>query len=228
VETPIVINTYRRGKKGLDTCPTPGDTFNIGMLISQCLGIEMSEVYEYRCKVCTSPNRKDYEAYYLSEDHPNWKALEEKAKVFGEEISYRGFERHFQRHFSKTVASIAAQEEGVNEVVDEAKKEVLSTVDEIRSNLNGLKTLLNTALESYENKALTPPMLKGLTELYREHRQSIEACDRLTGKLTEGLNLSEADILKLLYIFAKDLCPDCQAKFKVNLDEYLRKRKNGV
>jgi len=39
--------------------------------------------------------------------------------------------------------------------------------------------------------------------------------------------MSEAEILKLLYKFAKDFCPDCTSNFKKNLDEYLRKKERG-
>lgn len=186
-------------------------------------------VYEPRCKVCTSPNRKTYEEYYLTSDpKPSWRDLEEQAKVFGEEISYKAFERHFSRHYSASVAELVQKEEEVTQVVEKAKKEVIDIVEEIKTNLIGLKALLNTTLQIAEQEhRLTPALLRSLTDLYREHRQSVEACERLTSKLTEGVALSEAELLKLLYIFAKDFCPECTKKFKTNLDEYLERKKHG-
>lgn len=185
--------------------------------------------FERRCKICTSPNRKTYEDYYLtSEPKPSWQDLEDKAKVFGEEISYKAFERHFSRHYSAGVAELVQKEDEVSEVVEKAKKEVVNIVDEIKNNLNGLKTLLNSTLQAYQNQGkLSPQLLRSLTELYREHRQSIEACDRLSSKLSEGTTMTEAEILKVLYIFAKDFCPDCTAKFKKNLEEYLKEKEVG-
>lgn len=184
--------------------------------------------FEPRCKVCSSANRKTYEDIFLaSGDKTCWGELSEKAQVLGEEISYKAFERHFKRHFSTGVAQLKQKEDQVTEVVEEAKQEVINIVEEIRGNLNGLKTLLNKSLEAYKDKPISPGMLRGLTEVYREQRQSIEACERLTGKLTEGTNLSEAEMLKLLYVFAKDFCPNCTVSFKKNLEEYLKRKQNG-
>ena len=181
--------------------------------------------FEPRCKVCTSPNRKTYEENYLTSDpKPAWQDLEEQAKILGEEISYKAFERHFTRHYSAGVAELVEKEGQVTEVVKEARQEVINIVEEIKDNLNGLKTLLQVSLDAYKGKPISPQMLRGLTDLYREHRQSIESCERLTGKLTEGTTMSEAEILKLLYTFAKDFCPICTSKFKTNLDEYLRSK----
>jgi uncharacterized protein with ATP-grasp and redox domains len=185
-------------------------------------------LYEPRCKVCTSPNRKTYEEMWAEDPRPTFKELEERAKVLGEDISYKAFERHFSRHFSATVAELVKKEEVVSQAVAEAKKEVIDIVEEIKSNLNGLKALLSATLQASQNQKLSPTILRSLTDLYREHRQSIEACERLTSKLAETTTLSEAELLRILYIFSKDLCPDCLEKFKNNLDEYLRKKGYGV
>jgi uncharacterized protein with ATP-grasp and redox domains len=184
-------------------------------------------LYEPRCKVCTSPNRKTYEEMWAEDPRPTFKELEERAKVLGEDISYKAFERHFSRHFSATVAELVKKEEVVSQAVAEAKKEVIDIVEEIKSNLNGLKALLSATLQASQNQKLSPSILRSLTDLYREHRQSIEACERLTSKLAETTTLSEAELLRILYIFSKDLCPDCLEKFKNNLDEYLRKKGYG-
>jgi len=185
-------------------------------------------VFEPRCKVCTSPNRKLYEEMYLaSQPRPTWQAFEDKAKVLGEDISYKAFERHFSRHYSASVAELIEKEETVSKVVEEAKKEVIDIVQEIKENLNGLKALLNTTLQATQGQKISPVLIRSLTDLYREHRQSLEACERLTSKLSESTSLSEAEILRLLYLFSKDLCPDCTVKFKQNLEEYLRKKEYG-
>jgi uncharacterized protein with ATP-grasp and redox domains len=184
-------------------------------------------LYEPRCKVCTSPNRKTYEEMWAEDPRPTFKELEERAKVLGEDISYKAFERHFSRHFSATVAELVKKEEVVSQAVAEAKKEVIDIVEEIKSNLNGLKALLSATLQASQNQKLSPTILRSLTDLYREHRQSIEACERLTSKLAETTTLSEAELLRILYIFSKDLCPNCLEKFKNNLDEYLRKKGYG-
>jgi tRNA uridine 5-carbamoylmethylation protein Kti12 len=123
---------------------------------------------------------------------------------------------------------LVKKEEVVSQAVAEAKKEVIDIVEEIKSNLNGLKALLSATLQASQNQKLSPTILRSLTDLYREHRQSIEACERLTSKLTETTTLSEAELLRILYIFSKDLCPDCLEKFRNNLDEYLRKKGYGA
>ena len=78
------------------------------------------------------------------------------------------------------------------------KNEVINVVGEIKQNLTGLKTLLGAALSAYKKKRLIQ-LCYGLTDLYREHRQSIESCEKITSKLTEGTVLSEAEILRILY-----------------------------
>lgn len=184
--------------------------------------------FEPRCKVCTSSNRKTYEDRYLtSNPKPSWSDLEEQAKVLGEEISYKAFERHFARHFSVGVVEIAQKEEDVSEVVEEKKQEVINIIQEIKNNLNVAKTLIETVHTALESK-VSPSLIRSLTDLLREHRQSLETCDRLMGKLTEGTVLSEAEILKLSYLFAKDLCPICLPKYKDALDEYIRRKNEHV
>jgi len=181
--------------------------------------------FEPRCKVCRSNNRKAYEDLYLDSDKKmSWIDLEKHASTFHEEISWKAFSRHFERHFTEQVAELVQREEKVSEVVEGAKKEVIDIVGEIRNNLNGLKTLITNALQTYGDRPVSPQIIRGLTDLYREHRQSIEACERLMGKLTEGSTMSEAELLKVLYAFAKDFCPTCTAKFKDNLDAYLREK----
>ena len=183
--------------------------------------------FEPRCKVCTSPNRQLYERlYYESDGKISWTELSTKASKLGEEISRKAFARHFSSHFSAEVAEFMQGQEEVQEVVEEAKKEVINIVEEIKHNLNGLKALLSTALAKMQTQKLSPTMLRVVTEIYREHRQSLEACERLTSKLTSEQSLSEAELLKLMYLFAKDFCPDCRLKFKNNLDKYLMRKKN--
>ncbi|MCW1308288.1 MAG: hypothetical protein OH337_03710 [Candidatus Parvarchaeota archaeon] len=187
------------------------------------------EIYEPRCKVCTSRNRKVYEERWLETPRPTLEQMQELARMLNEDISYKSFERHFKNHFNPGIAELAAKEESITQVVEEAKKEVIDIVSEIRSNLNGLKALLSQTLAATQAQGrVSPTLIRSLTDLYREHRQSIEACERLTSKLTEGTTLTEGELLKLMYIFAKDLCPECREKFKITLDEYLaRKRQHG-
>lgn len=179
--------------------------------------------FEPRCKVCSSPNRNFYEQRFLEdEDKVTWNDLAEQAVVLGEEISYKAFERHFKKHFSAKVKEFIDDDNEVEK--EKVKSEVINVVGEIKQNLTGLKTLLGAALSAYKEKEINPAMLRGLTDLYREHRQSIESCEKITSKLTEGTVLSEAEILRILYQFAKDFCPDCMESFRVNLDEYIRKK----
>ncbi len=183
--------------------------------------------YEPRCKVCTSPNRKVYEELYRKKkDKIKWKDLEELAKRNGEFISFRAFERHFKRHFSEQVAEYIEQEKLVDEAVEATKKEAIDLVREIRNNLKGIKLLLDNAIKSMQGKSISPSMLRVITEIYREHRQSLMDCEKLTSKLTEKALLSEAELLKILYYFGKDLCPNCFQKFKENLDTYLEMKKH--
>jgi len=181
-------------------------------------------LFEPRCKVCTSNNRRIYEEAFASTPKPSFQELSDKAKVLGEDISYKAFERHLTRHYCTEVATLLEAEGKVGEVVEGAKREVVDTVTEIKNNLNGLKTLLDLTMSAYSNKQMSPTMLRGVTDLYREHRQTIEACERLTSKLMVGTNLSEAEVLKLLYLFSKGLCPECMIKFKETLDEYFKRK----
>jgi len=180
--------------------------------------------YESRCKVCKSSNRKEYEdIYFKAEGKVSWQEMERTATSKNEEISWKAFERHFQRHYSAKVAEMVETGESVSDVYETAKKEVIDIVEEIKSNLLGLKTLLTKATNNLDPK--NPYSTRTLMEIYKEHRQSLEACERLTSKLVSGASMSEADLLKILYAFAKNLCPDCQGKFKISLEEYLRRKK---
>jgi len=183
--------------------------------------------YEPRCKVCNSPNRALYEKLFKeNKGNIKWTALAEKAKMLGEDISRRAFERHFSRHFTLEMAEIFEKEDEVQEVVEKEKQEVIDLVTEIKNNLNGLKALLSKTLESIQNKPLSPAMLRVVTDIYKEHRQSLEACERLTSKLSMETSLSETEVLRLLYHFSKDLCPECLKKFKENLETYLERKKS--
>lgn len=184
--------------------------------------------YEPRCKVCNSPNRALYEKLFKeTKGNIKWTALAEKAKLLGENISRRAFERHFSRHFTLEMAEVFEKEDEVQQVVEKERREVIDLVKEIKNNLEGLKTLLSTSLASIQNKPLSPAMLRVITEIYREHRQSLEACERLTSKLQMETSLSETEVLRLLYHFSKDLCPECLKKFKTNLENYLEMKKSA-
>jgi len=184
--------------------------------------------YEPRCKVCTSPHRKEYERIYFErEGKITYSELEKLALKFGEKISRKAFERHFKRHYSSSVQEYLEKEELVDEAVEATKREAIDLVKEIRNNLQGLKTLLDKTIADMKGTRLSPTMLRVVTEIYREHRQSLMDCEKLTSKLTERTLLSEAELLKLLYYFGKDLCPNCFEKFKRNLEEYLRKKQNA-
>jgi len=155
----------------------------------------------------------------------SWQELARKAKELGEDISWKAFSRHFTKHYTLEVMEFVSQQETVEEYVEEAKKEAIDLVQEIKSNLRGLKSLLDTIIPEMGKKSLSPAMLRALTDVYREHRQTLESCERLSSKLLSQVSISETELLRILYFFGKDLCPDCLKKFKENLDEYLRRKK---
>jgi len=189
----------------------------------------MGSFYEPRCKVCNSMFRKEYEKMYRqAKGNISWQELARKAEQLGENISWKAFSRHFSKHFTSEVMDFISQEEDIEEYVEEAKKEAVDLVQEIKSNLKGLKSLLDTVLPQLGKKGLSPSMLRALTDVYREHRQTLESCEKLSSKLLSQISLSETELLRILYFFGKDLCPDCLIKFKNNLDEYLRRKKIGA
>jgi len=188
----------------------------------------LGKEYEARCKVCNSPNRAYYETlYYERGGKISFRELERKAKEMGENISFQAFRRHFMKHYSFEVQELVEKEGEVTEVLEKEKKKAVNLAQEIRNNLLGLKALLDATLSQMKNKAeISPQMLRALTEIYREHRQTLQACEELSSKLSTKASLSEQELLKVLYFFSKDLCPNCLKKFKFNLDEYLRRKRN--
>ncbi len=77
-----------------------------------------------RCKVCTSPNRVEYEEYYLA--CQDAKEVWAYSQDLGEDIPYRSFARHFQKHFNpqKAVEEKSRElfERAVKEKIDYAQK----------------------------------------------------------------------------------------------------------
>ena len=182
----------------------------------------MEQAYVPQCKICTSKNRDFYESEYSkSNGNLTWSQLEEMAKNLGEFISYRAFERHFSKHFSLEVSKFLQKEETIEQAVDQKKTEAINVVEEIKGNLNGIKSLLDKAQGIEDINAST---LGALAAIYREHRQTLEACETLSEKLKSKVGLTRAELIKEIIRSAKDLCPDCREKFMVELDKRLRER----
>lgn len=184
--------------------------------------IDEVKSYEARCKVCNSPNRAFYEEEYVdSEGKLTWTRLAEMASEKQEDISLMSFKRHFESHFSLKIHEFMAKEETIDKIVEEKKSEAVNAVEEIKNNLNILKSLIERIGKvSLDN----PSAVTAWSTLLREHRQTIEACERLSSSLKTKVGISRAELIREIIRSGQDLCPDCQGKFMVKLSKRLDKR----
>ncbi|RLG18257.1 hypothetical protein DRN75_02130 [Nanoarchaeota archaeon] len=181
------------------------------------------KTFEPRCKVCTSPYRDVYEKLYLeSEGKISWRELERRAKSFGEQISWKAFQRHFEerKHFSIELAKLEEEEDEIKEIIEKEKKEAIDILAEIKNNLQGLKSLLST-ITNMNPQSLSPAMARTLVEIYREHRQTLEACERLTTKLSQRTGMTRDEFIKMVCYIAQDFCKEDRIKLQKKLKELL-------
>lgn len=182
--------------------------------------------FEPKCKICTSKNRIAYEEEWQKSAHTiPWVDFEKKATDKGEEISRKAFWRHFTLHYIENETKVLSNSEKLDQAVQDERKEAINIVNEIRGNLDGLRKLLDTTIEAYKGKSdIDPSALRVLTEIYREHRASLESCERLTSKLQVGTTMSEVELVKILYFFAKNLCLQCRTSFLDNLEKHMKEK----
>jgi len=178
--------------------------------------------FESRCKVCTSPNRSYFEdEYFKSDGKITWTKLEELAHNLNEDISLQSFKRHFERHFSQRIHEFMSKEETIEKVVEHKKTEAVNAVEEIKNNLEILRTLMARAENLNLDNAAS---VTAWGTLLREHRQTIEACERLSSSLKSKVGITREELVREIIRAAKDLCADCQEKFMIELDKRLREK----
>jgi len=169
-----------------------------------------------RCKVCNSRNLDYYETlYYKARGKVTYPKLAELAREKGEDISRKSFERHFKNHYTPDRIQQMLDKGVIDENVRRKRDEAINILDEITSNLRGLKALIDSAKHSKN--------LSDIVAVYREHRLTLQDIEKLRDKLSTTSSLTQAEMYKIIYWAAEELCPDCRKKFWVKLDEQLRK-----
>ena len=169
------------------------------------------------CKVCNSPYMNDYEKrYYDSKGQVAYEELSRMASGFNEEISRKSFQNHFDTHYQSERIQEMLSKGMLEENIEASKAEAINILDEIKTNLAGLKTLI-AAAKGTNN-------LTDIVSVYREHRLTLQDIERLRSKLTSTSSLSKADLYKEIYFVYNELCPECRDKFWVKLDERLKRR----
>lgn len=175
-----------------------------------------------QCKVCTSPNLEFYEVtYYKARGMLSYPRMSEIASDKGEGISRKSFERHFKNHYSPDKVVQLLDRNLIESSVQKSSKDAIDILDEIKANLAGLKALLDGSKLKTKN-------LGDIVAVYREHRMTLQEIERLRTKLTATTSMSEAEVLKLMYWAASELCPDCRENFWVKLNEKLKDRGYGA
>jgi len=185
--------------------------------------IEVKPIYSRRCKICTSPNRDYYEKKFMDSNcSPEWTWLSKHAKeTFNESISHMGFKRHFDKHFDMPIAKYFEKKVEIEEEVVKNKTETINILKEVRENLTGLKTLIGKVKTI---QTATPQTLSAMASIYREHRLTLESCERLTQKLSSTSDISKAEIIREIFYAAQYLCPECKKRFLRDLDDRLQKK----
>jgi len=185
--------------------------------------IAIKPIYNAKCKVCKSINRDMYEKMFMdSHCSPEWTFYSKQAKeTFQESISYNSFARHFKNHFDMPIAKYFEKKGKVEAEVVKTKSETVNTLREIKDNLSGLKFLLTKA-KGLQN--VTPQTLSAIAAIYREHRLTLESCEKLSRNLSATSDISKAEIIREIFYSAQHLCSDCKKKFLGDLDERLKNR----
>ena len=185
--------------------------------------ITVKPIYEAKCKVCNSINRDVYEKMFMDSNcSPEWTYYSKQAKeLFQESISYNSFSRHFKMHFDMPIAKYFEKKGIVEDAVVKTKSETVNTLTEIKGNLNGLKTLLGKVKGL---QSVTPQTLSAIAAIYREHRLTLESCEKLSRNLSATSDITKAEIIREIFYSAQHLCSDCKKKFLSDLDERLKNR----
>jgi len=172
-----------------------------------------------QCRVCSSPDKDYYETlYYKSRGNISWVKLAEESSTRGEGISRKSFERHFNNgHYTPESVQRILDKGVIDERVEQTRTEAIDILDEIKMNLTGLKTLIETAKASKN--------VSDVVAVYREHRLTLQDVERLRNKLSRSTTMTEAELYREIFWACSELCPKCREHFWVKLDERL-KRKN--
>ena len=167
------------------------------------------------CGVCNSPYTIDYEIeYYNVKGKIAWTELSDLAKAKGETLGRKAFKKHFENGHYKPGRVHSMLKQGRNDSkIEETKAQVINILDEIKTNLNGLKDLIPKAETSSEAVAI-----------YKECRLTLQDIERLRGKLTSNTSLSLAELYREIYWSTTNICEDCRDKFWVQLDDRLKKK----
>ncbi len=169
------------------------------------------------CKVCQSQNRDNYEKeFYQKEGAIAYSELVRIALSFGERISRKSFRNHFTKHYQPARIQDLIHRGSIDSKVEEGKIEAINILDEIKTNLLGLKALM-TASKKSKN-------VSDLVAVYREHRLTLQDIERLSNRLSVSTSLTKAELYKEIYWACSQLCPKCRDQFWVKLDERLRSK----
>jgi len=184
--------------------------------------IIIKRTYNKKCILCNCPHLSEYEkAFKDSNGKISFADLEELSRKLGDNIDYAAIRRHFINHFSMITQDYLEKKSLVEQEAETTKEQTVNTLKEIRSNLEGLKNLVTKANQLQIN---SPSTLQALAAIYREHRMTIESCEKLTQALSASTDISRAEIIKEIFYAARDLCPECKKKFLSELDVRLKSR----
>ncbi|MGC9004987.1 MAG: hypothetical protein ACP5KZ_09850, partial [bacterium] len=137
---------------------------------------------EKRCKVCSSPHRAEYEAYYMS--CKNASEVWAYAQTIGEtDISERAFRNHFAKHFNPTKAA----EEYSRQLFEKATKEKINYIERLARKFLLADALADRLLERFGTAIDKEEQLKGkemmlLSTLLSELRQYAKQIRELEGE----------------------------------------------
>lgn len=168
-------------------------------------------VFEPRCKVCNSPNRKEYEMMKRSKKTIN--EIMDMVGQHGEDISIAGMNRHLYNHLLKKPYQSDFQiqdREGTKETTPSlpqaSVKEVLSrdakALERIEKGIQSAETLVDTLFKKVDLS--DPKQIHAIKELLDVIRENLSFTYKLSQTINIEPEVSERDVIKRILELLED------------------------
>jgi len=171
------------------------------------------------CKVCRSPNVKEYERLWSDEGVIYTELTKIAKEKFNENICAMTFHRHMTRCLPNSAVEDIPK--GLDNVSLSGKE--LNSLGSLREAKQELETIINIASKAFKLRP-TPQTLTALSNAFDRKRAYLETIDRLEKEDKANQIVDDKRILEVLLWATDYMCPGCQ---KLISQKVVERLKNG-
>jgi len=178
----------------------------------------------YPCKVCSSPNKAEYEKMYL-QDHKNarqiWQYIVTDKK---EDMSYQGVARHFQKHVAPILDKRRKDDETRNIVLAKCLEDDVNIAKKIRDHFIIIEgEISKLAKQDISDPETANLMMNWMNQARMTIEQLLKHKERLLPKQEKFEDFSD-DLLAMV----EDFPPEYLSVFTERLNKYLMSKKDVI